>query len=45
MVTVFHNLRIVDYKLKGSKLESLTVEYDNSNVVVTNGFQEMIDGN
>ena len=30
MVNVFHNLKIVDYQLKGSKLESLTVEYDNS---------------
>lgn len=38
MVNVFHNLKIVDYQLKGSKLESLTVEYDNSNVIVTNGF-------
>lgn len=40
MVNVFHNLRIVDYKLKGNKLESLTVAYDNSNVIVTNGFSK-----
>lgn len=40
MVNVFHNLKIVDYQLKGSKLESLTVEYDNSNVIVTNGFSK-----
>ena len=40
MVNVFHNLRIVDYKLKGSKLESLTVVYDHSNVIVVNGFSK-----
>ena len=40
MVNVFHNLRIVDYKLKGNKLESLTVVYDNSNVIVVSGFSK-----
>lgn len=40
MVNVFHNLRVVDYKLKGNKLESLTVAYDNSNVIVVSGFSK-----